>query len=161
MKKQLLVLICLIAGVLSSCLSDDYVDQNTIDETKIQDYIAENGLTLEYDPNSGIHYKIVRQGDTTRRPSPDSSMITVNYEGRLLNDTIFVKGDSVEMDYIRQPIGFQLGVSSIGEGGEIMMILPSLVGYGSASFTTDTPYSATVPPYSVLVYEVELLKVGE
>ncbi|TCS86820.1 FKBP-type peptidyl-prolyl isomerase-like protein [Anseongella ginsenosidimutans] len=161
MKKQLLVLTCLIAVLLTSCLSDDYVDRNSIDQQIIQEYIQEKGLTLEYDANSGIHYKIIRLGDTTRRPSPDSSQITVNYEGRLLTDTIFVKGDSVEMDLARQPIGFQLGVSSIGEGGEIMMILPSLVSYGSASFVTDTPYSVLVPPFSVLVYEVELLKVGE
>lgn len=161
MKKLLLVLTCLLTAVLSSCLNDDYVDQNVVDQGQIQAYIQEKGLNLDYDPNSGIHYKIISTGDTTRRPSADSSQITVNYEGRLLTDTIFVKGDSVEMDFTRQPIGFQLGVSSIGEGGEIMMILPSLVGYGSATFVTDTPYSTTVPPFSVLIYEVELLKVGE
>lgn len=147
--------------VLSACLKDDYVGRNEIDQEKIKAYIEKKGLTLDYDPNSGIHYKIIARGDTNFRPSADSSLITVNYEGRLLTDTVFAKGDSVEMDFIRQPIGFQLGVSSIGQGGEIMMILPSLVGYGSATFVTDTPYNATVPPFSVLVYEVELLKVGE
>lgn len=161
MKKKLLVLICLAAGILTSCLSDDYVDQSAVDQEKIQAYLQEKGLSLEYDPNSGIHYKIIASGDTTNRPSVDSSEITVNYEGRLLTDTIFVKGDSVEMDMTGQPIGFQLGVSSIGEGGEILMVVPSLLSYGSASFVSDTPYSVTVPPYSVLVYEVELLKVGE
>lgn len=145
----------------SGCLDDDYVDRNEVDQEKIKAYLEEKGLTLDYDSNSGIHYKIISRGDTTHRPSPDSSMITVNYEGRLLTDTVFVKGDSVEMDFTEQPIGFQLGVSSIGEGGEIMMILPSLVGFGSASFVTDTPYNVTVPPFAILVYEVELLKVGE
>lgn len=160
MKRELLVLIALMIGLLSGCLNDDYADQNNADQEKIKAYIEKNGLSLDYDPNSGIHYKILSLGDTTRRPTADSSLIMVNYEGRLLTDSIFVKGDSVEMTYTRQPIGFQLGVSSIGEGGEIFMILPSLVGYGSASFVTDTPYQTTVPPFSVLVYEVELLKVG-
>lgn len=161
MKKKLLVLICLTAGMLTSCLSDDYADQSEADQELIQAYIEKNGLDLEYDPISGIHYRIISSGDTSRRASADSSEIMVNYEGRLLNDTIFVKGDSVEMDLAREPIGFQLGVSSIGEGGEIFMIVPSLVGYGSATFKTDTPYSVTVPPFSVLVYDVELLQVGE
>lgn len=161
MKREILILIALVAGLFSSCLNDDYAEQNSIDQEKIKAYIQEKGLTLDYDPNSGIHYKIITLGDTTRRATADSSQITVNYEGRLLTDSIFVKGDSVEMTYTRQPIGFQLGVSSIGEGGQIFMILPSLVGYGSASFVTDTPYKTTVPPFSVLVYEVELLKVGK
>ena len=152
-------MICLAAGMLTSCLDDDYNDRNAEDQLDIMEYMERKGLDLEYDPNSGIHYEIRAEGNPNRKPSADSSLVTVNYEGRLLNDTVFVKGDSVKMDLREQPIGFQLGVSSIGEGGEIMMILPSLVAYGSAEFVTDTPYSVTVPPYSVLVYEVELLKV--
>src|SRR3546814_3732851 len=118
MKKRLWVLVCLVAGMLTSCLNDDYADQNAADQELIRAYIDAKGLDLEYDPISGIHYRIISIGDTTYRPSADSSDILVNYEGRLLNDTIFVKGDSVEMDLAREPIGIQLGVSSLGEGGK-------------------------------------------
>src|SRR3546814_14814329 len=97
--------------MLTSCLNDDYADQNAADQELSRAYIDAKGLDLEYDPISGIHYRIISIGDTTYRPSADSSDILVNYEGRLLNDTIFVKGDSVEMDLAREPIGFQLGVS--------------------------------------------------
>src|SRR3546814_15956046 len=119
--------------MLTSFLNDDYADQNAADQELIRAYIDAKGLDLEYDPISGIHYRIISIGDTTYRPSADSSDILVNYEGRLLNDTIFVKGDSVEMDLAREPIGFQLGVSSIGDGGKIFMVVPALVGYGSRS----------------------------
>src|SRR3546814_7309106 len=111
--------------MLTSFLNDDYADQNAADQELIRAYIDAKGLDLEYDPISGIHYRIISIGDTTYRPSADSSDILVNYEGRLLNDTIFVKGDSVEMDLAREPIGFQLGVSSIGEGGKIFMVVRS------------------------------------
>src|SRR3546814_16367570 len=126
--------------MLTSFLNDDYADQNAADQELIRAYIDAKGLDLEYDPISGIHYRIISIGDTTYRPSADSSDILVNYEGRLLNDTIFVKGDSVEMDLAREPIGFPLGVSSIGEGGRLFLVVPSLVGSGADSFVCYTPY---------------------
>src|SRR3546814_486298 len=84
MKKRLWVLVCLVAGMLTSCLNDDYADQNAADQELIRAYIDAKGLDLEYDPISGIHYRIISIGDTTYRPSADSSDILVNYEGRLL-----------------------------------------------------------------------------
>lgn len=160
MRKYILILAGLSAGLLSSCLDDDYADQSNIDQDRIQAYIGENDLDLEYDANSGIYYRISDEGDPDRKPSTDSTLVTVNLEGRLLNNEVFIKGDSLQLDLEKQPIGLLLGVSSIGEGGEIFLIVPSLLGYGSASITTDTPYQVTIPPYSILMYNAELLKVS-
>src|SRR3546814_20678013 len=107
MKKRLWVLVCLVAGMLTSCLNDDYADQNAADQELIRAYIDAKGLDLEYDPISGIHYRIISIGGTTYCPSADSSDILVNYEGRILTDTIFVKGGYVELDLAREPIGLQ------------------------------------------------------
>src|SRR3546814_19550184 len=96
MKKRLWVLVCLVAGMLTSCLNDDYADQNAADQELIRAYIDVKGLDLEYDPISGIHYRIIYIVDTTSRPSSDSSDILVNYVGRQLNETSLLRGRSEE-----------------------------------------------------------------
>src|SRR3546814_20767252 len=108
MKKRLWVLVCLVAGMLTSCLNDDYADQNAADQELIRAYIDAKGLDLEYDPISGIHYRIIYIVATTYSPSADSSDILVNYAGKLLTDTIFLKDDSVEIDLARDTIVFKL-----------------------------------------------------
>jgi FKBP-type peptidyl-prolyl cis-trans isomerase FkpA len=125
----------------------------------LQQYIREEKLDVDPLP-SGIYYlnlipgtgKKVEQGDT----------ITVNYEGRFLNGKFF---DSTVKRH--QPFQFVYGTEwqvikgleeAIGimrEGEKSLFILPSELGFGNQGSSNNF-----IPPFTSLIFEVEILKVS-
>jgi len=84
--------------------------------------------------------------------------VTVNYVGTLTNGTKF--DSSIDRN---QPFTFNLGagqviqgwdegVTGMKVGGKRKLVIPPALGYGSQDL-------GTIPPNSILVFEVELLKV--
>lgn len=107
---------------------------------------------------SGLQYKINQEG-TGKQPTA-SDFVTVQYEGRLTNGTVF---DSTAM-HGNQPISFPLngviagwteGLQLMKEGGDYTFYIPANLAYGENS-----PSSA-IPPNSTLVFDVKLIKVGQ
>ena len=105
---------------------------------------------------SGLQYKIIRQGNDSLRPAV-SDTVTINYTGTLL--------DGTEFDSTRggQPVtyplggfirGWQEGLPLIGEGGRIVLWIPFSLAYG------DRAMGPSIPKYSTLVFDVEILKVS-
>jgi FKBP-type peptidyl-prolyl cis-trans isomerase len=104
---------------------------------------------------SGLVFIPVRAGTG---PSPGASdKVKVNYEGKLLDGTIF------DSSYKRgQPIEFPLngvipcwteGVQKMKVGGEATLVCPSSIAYG------DRGSPPAIPPGATLVFKVELLGV--
>jgi len=48
--------------------------------------------------------------------------------------------------------GWNEGIKFMKEGGEATLIIPSVLGYGSSG-------SGSIPPYSTLIFDVELIDV--
>lgn len=102
---------------------------------------------------SGLQYKILR--DATGPKPTATNTVKVNYEGRLIDGTIF------DSSYERgQPIEFGLGqvIKGWTEGLQLMSVgsmyeltIPSELGYG------DRPMQ-TIPAGSTLIFKVELLE---
>ncbi len=105
---------------------------------------------------SGLYF-IEKVKGTGKAPA-DNSWVSIHYLGT------FVNGEPFDNTYERnQPFEFQLGqnlvipgleegVKLMREGGEAIIIIPSKLAYG------DQPYKM-IPPYSTLIFEVQLLKV--
>ncbi len=161
MKKYLLLLSVVILG-LSACKKVDFeAEQATIDEAKIQAYIAANpdiagGLTKDA---SGMYYKIITPG---AGGSPTaSSTIKVSYTGKLLNGTTFETSSSSVLVLSGTIKGWQIGLLKINgpsaagatDGGKIFMIIPSALAYGASG-------SGKIPANSVLTFTVDLTGIG-
>jgi FKBP-type peptidyl-prolyl cis-trans isomerase FkpA len=109
---------------------------------------------------SGIYYLNLVQGNGKKVELGDT--ITVNYEGRFLNGKFF---DSTVKR--RQPFQFVYGTEwqvikgleeAIGlmcEGEKSLFILPSELGFGNRGSS-----SSIIPPFTSLIFEVEILKVS-
>lgn len=101
---------------------------------------------------SGLQYKVLREGEG-EKPGP-SSTVKVNYEGRLIDGTVF------DSSYDRgEPISFRLDqvIKGWTEGLQLMNIgsmyefyIPSELGYGDRSLPN-------IPAGSTLIFKVELL----
>ena len=151
MLKKGIILISVLMISLFSC-TDKVEKYAEINDQEIRDYLEENGLdAIKHE--SGLYYIIHNEG-TGENPVVFSN-ITFKFTAWLLDGTQFdqTPGD----DPKRLPLyglieGWQIGVPLIKEGGTITLYIPSRLGYGSQ----DRP---NTPPYSALIYEIELIEV--
>jgi len=109
--------------------------------------------------DSGLRYKIIQKGSGAQAEKGKS--VSVHYEGSLENGQVF------DSSYRRKdPITFTLGIGQVilgwdegiallKEGDKARFVIPSYLGYGERGA------GGVIPPNATLVFDVELVKVGE
>jgi FKBP-type peptidyl-prolyl cis-trans isomerase len=105
---------------------------------------------------SGLQYKIIHSGPTTApRPGP-ADEVKVNYEGKLVNGTIFdssfQRGEPADLPLQGLIPGWIEALQLMHPGDEWMLYVPPSLGYGAQS-------PDPIPPNSVLVFRIQLLGV--
>ena len=154
MKKYFLLFSLIIIGI-SSCKKGSSnaaavtaAQQAATDEALIKAYISANNITATKDP-SGLYYQVLIAG-TGAYPTANSS-VSLNYNGKLLDGSVFVYTSHISSSPIKDFItGWQIGVPYINTGGRILLIIPSALAYGTSS------PGAGIPANSVLVYTIDL-----
>lgn len=103
---------------------------------------------------SGLQYVIDVEGTGMSPEATDT--VEVNYEGRLIDGTVFDssydRGESVKFPLNRVIKGWTEGLTYVKEGGKIRLFVPSEMGYGKRG-------TGPIPGNSVLIFDVELVKV--
>lgn len=132
-----------------------YEAQKSLEEGEaflLENKEKEGVVTLE----SGLQYKIVREGTGIAPAEKDT--VEVNYEGRLLNGTVFdssyERGETATFPLNRVIKGWTEGLQYLTEGGEIELYIPASLAYGQRA-------QASIPGNSTLVFKVELIKVSK
>lgn len=106
---------------------------------------------------SGLQYKVVTMGTGPKPTLQDK--VTTHYHGTLTSGKVF--DSSVERG---QPAtfplggvikGWQEGLQLMPVGSKFIFYVPSDLAYG------DRGAGADIPPHATLIFEVELLKIGE
>lgn len=105
---------------------------------------------------SGLQYKIVAQG---KGKSPGiTDRVTVHYTGKLLDGTIFdssIQRGQPATFRVNQVIpGWTEALKMMKEGDKWVLYIPYTLGYGERGSPPQ------IPPFSTLIFEVELLKVN-
>jgi len=118
------------------------------EKEQMTSFAAKNNITYVSDP-SGVLYQIITVGNSNKPKL--TSTITVTYTGKLMNDKTF---DSGTITYPLNNLipGWQIALPFIGEGGQIKILIPSSLGYGSSG-------SGEIPGNSPLYFDVSLSKV--
>lgn len=122
-----------------------------------ENFLKENGqqpdvVTLP----SGLQYKVLRQG--TGAVAGPNDKVEVKYEGRLINGTVF------DSSYTRTPQtttfspsqvikGWTEALTIMPEGSMWELYIPYNLAYGERGAGAD------IPPYSTLIFKVEVEKV--
>jgi FKBP-type peptidyl-prolyl cis-trans isomerase FkpA len=136
-----------------SCNKEEGCTEKTVqsEEGAILAYATANGITPTRH-SSGIYYEIITAGDAALRPTL-ASTVTAKYTGKLLDGTTFdAPASPIEFPLASVIAGWQLGLPLIGKSGKIKLIIPSSLAYGCTG-------RASIPPYAVLYFEVELTNV--
>ncbi len=104
---------------------------------------------------SGLQYEVISQG-TGKQPKA-SDRVKVHYEGTLIDGTMFdssVKRGEPAVFGVTQVIkGWVEALQLMSEGAKWRLFIPSDLAYGAQQA------GELIPPYSTLVFEVELIKV--
>lgn len=107
---------------------------------------------------SGLLYKVVKEGDAEKKATSNNDVVKVNYEGKLMNGYVFdssYKREQPAQFSLNQVIkGWTEGAKLIGEGGEIILYIPSELAYG-----TWGNQRGGIGPNQALEFRVELLEV--
>jgi FKBP-type peptidyl-prolyl cis-trans isomerase len=119
------------------------------------DFLAENskkpGLTVT---GSGLQYEVVTEGTGAKPVAADT--VRVNYEGTFTDGTVFdssySRGEPAEFPLNGVIPGWTEGIQLMSEGAKYKFYIPSDLGYGPNGY-------ASIPPYSPLIFEVELIAV--
>jgi FKBP-type peptidyl-prolyl cis-trans isomerase FklB len=118
-----------------------------------RDFLAENGKKpgIITTP-SGLQYEVLKQGDGAVPQTTDK--VKVHYEGRLIDGTVFdssIKRGEPAVFGLNQVIkGWTEGLSLMPVGSKWRLYIPQELGYGDRQ-------AGQIPPYSALIFDVELL----
>ena len=135
----------------------------------IEAYVRDNNITVK--PNDKGVYVIVKKKGTGAKVAAGRT-VAMNYTGRLLDGTMF--DSSVESDAIQgglqqpgrtyEPLTYVVGqmrlipgweesVMGMPEGTVMQVVMPSAQAYGPQGAGKD------IPPYSPLVFDIEIVSV--
>ena len=138
-------LLLVITLTLASCEEDKYADWKILNQQWIEKHKDDVGFNQT---ESGLCYKVIHQGEMGK---PDvNSIITVKYKGTLIDGTVFDKNDNFTQSLASLVRGWVEGVRKMNVGGKYIFYIPSDLGYGDEAY-------GDIPPYSTLIFEIELL----
>lgn len=142
----------IILGLLvSNCSTYSDSDKESFDD-KIQKHIDSNGLEMTRAEN-GLYYNILDRGADENIKITDR--VTFYYTGEFLNGEVFQtipQKDALTFQVRELIVGWQDALTLVGNGGEIEVIIPPHLGYGSKN-------TELVPPNSILKYRLKVINV--
>jgi FKBP-type peptidyl-prolyl cis-trans isomerase FklB len=105
---------------------------------------------------SGLQYRTNVEGSGVNPDENDE--VTVHYEGKLTDGTIFdssiKRGEPATFGLNQVIPGWTEGLQLMKEGGKTTFFIPQQLAYGQQDM-------GTIPAYSTLIFEVELIKVNK
>ncbi|MDX9906066.1 MAG: FKBP-type peptidyl-prolyl cis-trans isomerase [Bacteroidales bacterium] len=127
------------------------------EESNIQKYLTDNRLTATTTLPSGLIYIETKAGNG---PKPEAGKkVKVHYTGKLLNgskfDSSLDRGEPFEFVIGQRQVieGWDQGIALMSEGAKGLLVIPYRLGYKERGAGED------IPPYSTLVFEVELVEI--
>ena len=105
---------------------------------------------------SGLQYRVLTSGPADGLPPGPSDEVKVNYEGKLLDGTVFdssyQRGQPAVLAVDHVIPGWTEALQMMRPGDTWMIYLPSALGYGDEG-------AGPIPPGAALIFKIELISV--
>ena len=129
-----------------------YAQNKKAGETFLADNAHKEGVTVL---PSGLQYEVIAEGDGKKPSATDR--VQCHYEGTLIDGTIFdssIKRGEPAVFGVNQVIkGWVEALQLMQEGAKWRLYIPYDMAYGEHGA------GEMIPPYSALIFDVELIKV--
>lgn len=117
--------------------------------------IAKGDPQIKLDERSGIYYKVVKEGKGPK--APENMRVRFNYEGRLLDGTVFDHSFATS-GIINLPVNLMQGVgyalTMMNAGSRYIFYIPSHLAFGA-----NGDPELNIPGNAIVVYEIELYEI--
>lgn len=141
-------------------LKKEAASQKAVDDKKLLEYFAKNNIKAKKTA-SGLYYEILEQG--TGDNASKGKTVSVNYTGKTMDGNVFDSNIDPQFNHV-EPLKFPVGAGRVikgwdeglqllNKGSKAVFYIPSDLAYGAQS-----PAPA-IPPYSILIFNVELLDI--
>lgn len=127
------------------------------EDSLMQNYIAKNKIKVA-PTASGLYFISKKAGKGVQAMA--GKKVSVHYVGKLLDGTEFdnsvKRGEPIEFVLGQGQVipGWDEGIAMMKEGEKAVLLIPSKLAYGERG-------NQAIPPCAPLVFDVELVKVGE
>ena len=131
-------------------MEEQYGENKTKGAAFMAEYKKEAGVQTTA---SGLAYQVLKEGNGNAPAATD--MVQVNYVGKLIDGTVFdeSKGKPAEFRVDGVIKGWTEILQLMKPGGKVKVVIPSDLAYG-ARYAGEK-----IPPFSTLVFEIELVKI--
>ena len=106
--------------------------------------------------DSGLQYRFIKETKEGRKPNATDT-VKVHYRGTLVDgtefDSSYKRNEPISFPLNRVIPGWTEGVQLMSEGDKVELVIPHNLAYG------DRGVPGAIPPFSVLIFEIELLEV--
>lgn len=160
--KKVLALLLFATGlaVYSGCKKEEVFDaeqQLEIDVRLIDEYLSENGLVAEVDPDTQLRYIITQAG--TGDNAAYGKTVEAHYTGILLDGTEFDSsegGSAFNFVLGRRDVieGWDIGFQFLNKGAQAFLFIPSGLAYGNSRGP-----NGDLPLNAVLVFSVSVIDI--
>lgn len=121
-----------------------------------REFLKENALKPGITTTrSGLQYELLKKGEGTENPKWRYT-ISIHFQGTLIDGTVFEstlnRKQPVSMQLTGLIDGWTEGIKLMNVGDKYRFYIPSDLGYGSKK-------QGVIPPYSVLIFEIELFSI--
>jgi len=156
--------------VVDVLTQDEMLD---IELDSIDNFIASNNITGIESFSSGLHFKSLMAGDGTKPSS--NSVVEFHFKRMTLDSTLIAETTAdnpvrIRLNQGQAVEGLEEGLFKMSEGEQAVMIMPSEIGFGASLAILPVDIrdeliddgviiNASVPPYTPLIYEVELVDI--
>ena len=142
--------------IIEAAFTSSMEKKNAPYQEKEIEFLAENsrkpGITIT---SSGLQYEVVTQTNGAKPSFTDT--VLVHYTGKLVDGTVFDSsvdsGEPASFPLYEVIPGWSEGLQLMSVGSKYILYIPSEKGYGPNGI------QGIIPPYSTLVFEVELLDI--
>lgn len=104
---------------------------------------------------SGLQYEVLQSGPEDGPKPGSTTMVTVHYEGRLADGTVFdssyKRGQPATFGVHQVISGWTEAMQLMRTGDKWRLYIPSELGYGARGA------GGAIPPHAALVFDVELI----
>lgn len=149
----------------AAVILNDFINQKEVEMAKMNKDVADRFLEGNKSmpgiqtTASGLQYKVdfESENENAKRPKATDE-VEVKYRGKFLSGEIFndteAKGHTVTFPLAQVIQGWTEGLQLMKEGDKFTFYVPYNLAYGAAG-------NDVIPPFSALIFEIELVKVLE
>jgi len=129
-----------------------YLPNKEIGEKFLEENLSAPGIATT---PSGLQYRVIKEGSGSKPVL--NSRVKVHYTGKTIDGKVFdssvERGEPAEFALNRVIRGWTEGLMLMSEGAKYELYVPQELAYGLQSPSPD------IKPYSMLIFEVELLEI--